>query len=63
MNEIITGITFIKVDNITECDTFNASVTARVSQYSSINSTDRNNGSEFCHVYHINSARSCIVLF
>ena len=60
---------FIKVDNITECDTFNASVTAQVLQYSSINSTDRNNGSECCHNIMVNnyendnSAISYIVLF
>ena len=38
--------TFIEVDNITDCDTFDVSVTAITVQYVSINNTNRNNGSE-----------------
>ena len=44
--------TFIEVDNITDCDTFNVSVTALKGQYVSINNTDGNNGSEY-HGYMI----------
>ena len=39
--------TFIEVVNITDCDTFNVSVTALKGQYVSINSTNGNNGSEY----------------
>ena len=35
----------IEVYNVTECDTFNISVTALVDQYTSYNNTERNNGS------------------
>ena len=46
VNTTITD-TFIEVDNITECDTFNVSVTALKWQYVSINNTGRNNGSKW----------------
>ena len=39
--------TFIEVDNITDCDTFDVSVTALKGQYVSINKTNGNNGSEY----------------
>ena len=39
--------TFTEVDNITDCDTFDVSVTALKGQYVSINNTNRNNGSEY----------------
>ena len=38
--------TFIEVDSITECDTFDVSVTALKGQYVSSNNTGRNNGSK-----------------
>ena len=39
--------TFIEVDNITDCDTFNVSVNALKGQYVSINNTKGNNGSKW----------------
>ena len=39
--------TFIEIFNITDCDTFNVSVTALKGQYVSINNTNGNNGSEY----------------
>ena len=39
--------TFIEVFNITDCDTFDVSVTALKGQYVSINKTNGNNGSEY----------------
>ena len=44
--DINTTNTNIAVFNITDCDSFNISVTALVDQYSSINNTVSNNGSK-----------------
>ena len=48
--------TFIEVVNITDCDTFDVSVTALKGQYVSSNNTGRNNGSEYNI---INSYKAC----
>ena len=40
--------TFIEVDNITDCDTFDVSINAILGQLHSSINTNRNNGSE-CH--------------
>ena len=39
--------TFIEVDNITDCDTFDVSVTALKGQYVSLNNIDGSTGSEY----------------
>ena len=39
--------TFIEVDNITDCDTFDVSITALRGQYVSINNTKGKNGSKW----------------
>ena len=44
--DTITSGTSIAVPNITQCDTFNVSVTALVDQYTSIDNTVSNNGSK-----------------
>ena len=38
--------THIEVPNVTQCDTFNISVTALWAQYTSSSNTERNNGSK-----------------
>ena len=38
--------TFLEVDSITDCDTFNVSVTAVLAQHTSSNNTKRNTGSK-----------------
>ena len=43
VNTTITD-TFLEVDNITDCDTFNVSVTAVLAQHTSKNNTERNIG-------------------
>ena len=43
----ITSTTSIGVNDVTECDTFNISVTAKLAQYTSNNNTERNNGSKY----------------
>ena len=50
--------TFIEVDNMTECDTFDVSVTAIKGQYVSINNTNGNNGSEY-HYCNYDSCQTC----
>lgn len=45
-NTITTNINLVEVHNITQCDSFSVSVTAQVSQYTSINETKENYGSE-----------------
>ena len=42
-----TNNTFIEVDNITDCDTFNVSVNVLRGQYVSINNTKGKNGSKW----------------
>ena len=47
VDDTTTNNTFIEVVNITDCDTFNVSVTALRGQYVSINNTKGKNGSKW----------------
>ena len=49
INDTTTTNTFIEVGNITDCDTFNVSVTALRGQYVSSNNTEGKNGSKYNH--------------
>ena len=41
----LSNVTLIDIANVTECDTFNVSITALIGQYASATTTKRNNGS------------------
>ena len=43
----LSNVTFIEIVNVTECDTFNVSITAFIDQYTSATTTKRNNGSMY----------------
>ena len=43
----LSNVTLIEIANVTECDTFNVSITASIDHYTSTTTTESNNGSTY----------------